>query len=499
MFMKFYLYTSFLTFYVVLSALTAPPKKHVVVVGGGFGGFGAAKALCESGCKVTLIDASDPTGRTPLTTKSGRPFEAGHKGFWRDYPNINDMLSQVGVQEQDVFTRYTNSSFYSPFGLEATAPLWSELPFGELPSPLGQVVASAQLFTRLPIPDRVSLVGLLYAMLDYDRDEETYAKYDRMTAHELFLRMGLSKRLVDDLITPTLLVGLFKPPEDLSAAIVMDLLYFYAFAHQTSFDVRWIKKQSILESIILPLFTKLERDYEFAVLTDTRVEGIRLDANNAVTGLSYSKYENSSIVKGSIEDIDACVLAVGSTGMRNILTGSPQLSKISPELSKAATLGSIACISVRIWLDKIVPTRTPANVFASFDELRGAGGTFFMLDQLQGMESLWKPDDEKKGSVVACDFYNSGALMGLTDEDIISILKDSLLSSAVPAFDGAKIVDSEVRRYPGAVSWFSPGSFKSRPPLQVPQVPNTCPSKLSQLNQRLKNPNFKGTQSRMCR
>ena len=32
-------------------------KKHVVVIGGGFGGFGAAKALAENGCKVTLVDA----------------------------------------------------------------------------------------------------------------------------------------------------------------------------------------------------------------------------------------------------------------------------------------------------------------------------------------------------------------------------------------------------------------------------------------------------------
>jgi len=31
----------------------------------------------------------------------------------------------------------------------------------------------------------------------------------------------------------------------------------------------------------------------------------------------------------------------------------------------------------------------------------------------------------------------------------------------------ATVVDSHVVRYPGAVTWFSPGSFKSRPPLQV--------------------------------
>ena len=128
---------------------------NVVVIGGGFGGWGAAKGLCENGCKVTLIDAAEPTGKEPVMTKSGRPFESGHKGFWRDYPNIYTMInSYLGLDENEIFTKWTNSSFYSPYGLEATAPLWSELPWGELPSPLGQVLASAQLFTRLPIADR---------------------------------------------------------------------------------------------------------------------------------------------------------------------------------------------------------------------------------------------------------------------------------------------------------------------------------------------------------
>ena len=50
---------------------------------------------------------------------------------------------------------------------------------------------------------------------------QVQAAYDRMSAHELFLRFGLSDRLVDDFIRPTLLVGLFKPPEELSALVVM--------------------------------------------------------------------------------------------------------------------------------------------------------------------------------------------------------------------------------------------------------------------------------------
>ena len=74
--------------------------------------------------------------------------------------------------------------------------------------------------------------------------------------------------------------------------------------------------------------------------------------------------------------------------------------------------------------------------------------------------------------MLACDFYNSGALNSLSDDDIVSLLKNSLLPSAVPEFNSANVVEFDVRRYPSAVSWFSPGSYRSRPPLQVATVKN---------------------------
>ena len=102
-----------------------------------------------------------------------------------------------------------------------------------------------------------------------------------------------------------------------------------------------------------------------------------------------------------------------------------------------------------------------------------------MLDQLQGpdyggsndaLTHLWG-GEEPQGSVVACDFYNAEGLIPLSDDDIVSMLMDELLPAAVPEFAGVKVVDSFVARYPGAVSWFSPGSFDKRPPLQT-TVPN---------------------------
>jgi len=459
-------------------------KKKYVIVGAGWSGWGAAKQLCQSGvnAEVILIDAlPDPTGVTPYLSKSNKPVEAGTRGFWMDYPNINALCDELNLDQDKIFTPFTNSSFYSPDGLEATAPVFSEVKlFGEnvpmLPSPIGQVIATFPLFERIPLKDRASMVGLLLATIDcLGGDEATKEAYDRMTAHELFIRFRLSKRLVDDFIQPTLLVGLFKPPEELSALVTMELLYYYALAHQDSFDVRWIRNTTVSESLIAPLSTNLLEKHDLQVLGGCRVNEISLSTSDnslkSATKLSYSKYENGKVEAGCIDEIDGIILSVGCKGMQGIISSSPDLSKLNV-FSNAASLKGIDVISTRIWLDLKIETRTPANVFSRFDSLRGAGGTFFMLDQLQeeNYESLWgqsgSEEIEKKGSVVACDFYNAGALINLPDEEIIQILMTELLPSAVPKFADAKVVDSWVGKYAGTVSWFSPGSYVLRPPLE---------------------------------
>jgi len=481
--------------------LTTPSKKYVII-GGGWGGWGAAKALCEAGlpADITLIDAlPDPTGATPYLSATGKPVEAGTRGFWKDYPNINKLCAQLGIDEDEVFTPFTNSSFYSPDGLEATAPVFSEATVGSilgdvplvgnvlknalggggngekedfpmLPSPLGQVIATIPYFERLPIADRASMVGLLLATIDcLAGDEKVQASYDRMTAHELFLKFRLSERLVEDFLKPTLLVGLFKPPEELSALVVMELLYYYALAHQDSFDVRWIKKGTVSDSLIQPLAERLVKEEygQLNVLGGCRVKEVSLekkeDGKMHASKLTY--FDTKSKQMETIENIDGIIMAVGNQGMNSIVTSSPDLAKF-PVFSKAASLKGIDVISCRLWFDRKVSTRSPANVFSRFDSLRGAGGTFFMLDQFQEDDPALWGDDEPQGSVVACDFYNAGGLMSLSDEDLVKILTDELLPSAVTKFADAKLVDSWVGKYPGVVSWFSPGSFDKRPPLE---------------------------------
>lgn len=75
------------------------------------------------------------------------------------------------------------------------------------------------------------MVGLLYVMLDLNCDEKMFEAYDRFIAYELFIRMGLSKRLVDDFICSMLFVGLFKLLEEFLVVVVMELLYYYVLVY----------------------------------------------------------------------------------------------------------------------------------------------------------------------------------------------------------------------------------------------------------------------------
>ena len=446
-------------------------SSHVVVIGAGWGGWGAAKALCQAGVRVTLVDGlADPSGSTPLTTASGKPFEAGTRGFWRDYPNINALTDELRLS--DVFTEFTSSAFWSPQGLEATAPVFGD---GlQLPSPLGQAFATISNFKRLPVADRLSIAGLLVAMLDLNRSVEVYERYDALDALSLFRQLQISERMIDEFLRPILLVGLFKPPEELSAAVTMELLYYYALAHQDSFDVRWIKSRSIGEQLLAPLSQRLCREHQLQLLGGTLAARLNVSSDNG----AIESVQTRSLATGEtglIDDVDAVVLAVGARGMGSLMAGSPQCAALAPELSRAGELGAIDVVSVRLWLDRTVPVADPANVLSRFEALRGAGGTFFMLDQLQRetLQELWG-DQPVQGSVIASDFYNASAIATLSDQAIVDCLMQDLLPMAQPAFRGAQVVDQEVRRYPGSVSLFSPGSFQQRPPLETSMATVVC-------------------------
>ncbi|KAK9843730.1 hypothetical protein WJX81_003891 [Elliptochloris bilobata] len=425
----------------------AGAAAQVVIVGGGWAGFGAAKHLAEQGYAVTLLDAAPEPGglASGFRTKDGRAYEAGIKGFWYEYHNIFALVRDLEIPWP--FTTWSRSGFWGPRGLAIEAPVFSELP--RLPTLLGQFWHTLPLFRNLSLADRATMLPLLYSIVDFDSSSETYERYDRMTARELFLQYGVSNALFEEFLKPLLLVGLFELPEHLSAAEMIGTLYFYTLAHQNNFDIAWCKG-SVSERLFAPLVARI-RAAGGEVLGGRLAVDVITGAGGAITGV----VSRGCAGEQTLHEADAVILAISIAGMQKLVAAAPALAAL-PELRATAALRSIDCLATRLWLDRRVTCRFPANVLSGLMSLEGAGGTWFHLNDLQ---------DEyvgAEGSVVAADFYRAGALLLLPDEEIVArVLRN--LQFCEPGFLGAQVVDSAVLRAPRAVTHFSPGSHALRP------------------------------------
>lgn len=414
-------------------------RPKVIIVGAGWAGLGAAYHLVQQGYDVTLLEAGGYPGGLVAgwKTAQGRSVEAGIHGFWYPYRNIFALVKQLGLTP---FTDWTRSSQYSPAGLEVESPIFQQEP--RLPTPLGTFLYTR--FKRLPLSDRLSALPLLYAVIDFDNSDAAWRRYDPVTARELFKQFGVSARLYKESFEPMLLVGLFAPGEQCSAAAALGMLYYFILAHQPDFDVVWCRG-TVGEQIFRPWVQRIEQAGG-RVLTQRRVTDVIIqppaggDGNPQVTG----------VVCGDERfDADAVIFAVGVTGMQKIVGNSSALRQF-PEFCNLMNLGAIDGLATRLWFDRKVSVPLPSNACFGFDAT--TGWTFFDLNALH---DEWK---HEPGSVVEADFYHANQLLPLDDAQIVAKVHQDL-ATCVPEFRHARVIDSSVVRLPKAVTHFSPGSY----------------------------------------
>lgn len=408
-------------------------KPKVVVVGAGWAGLGATYHLAKQGYDVTLLEAGAHPGGLVAgwQTEQGRPVEAGIHGFWYPYQNIFSLVDELDLQP---FTPFTRSAQYSPAGLEVESPIFQDMP--PLPTPLGTFLYTQ--FYRLPLSDRLSALPLLYAVLDFDNSHDAWTRYDPMTARELFKSFGVSKRLYKEAFEPMLLVGLFAPGEQCSAAAALGMLYYFILAHQPDFDVVWCRG-TVGEKIFRPWIEQIE------------TSGGQVLSNRRVTDIVSTGDTVSAVMCGNERfDTDAVIFSVGITGMKKIVEGSPALSS-REEFRNLRNLGGIDVLAIRLWFDRLVTVPRPSNACFGFDET--TGWTFFDLNALHDEYR------EVSGSVIEVDFYHANQLLPLSDEELVAIAHQRL-TQCIPGFQHAKVMDRSVIRLSQAVSHFSPGSYQ---------------------------------------
>ncbi|WP_035987493.1 FAD-dependent oxidoreductase [Leptolyngbya sp. KIOST-1] len=408
-------------------------QKRVVVVGAGWAGLGSAYHLARQGYAVTLLEAGAYPGGLVAgwQTPQGRAVEAGIHGFWYPYRNIFALTDHLGIQP---FTEWTRSAQYSPQGLEVESPLFQAQPY--LPTPLGTFLYTD--FKRLPLIDRLSALPLLQALIDFDNSDEAWQKYDRITARELFRQYGVSSRLYHESFEPMLLVGLFAPGEQCSAAAALGMLYYFILAHQPDFDVRWCRG-TVGAQIFRPWTEAIER-VGGTILANHRVSDVRVE-NNRVTAV---------VCGDGVFEADAVVFAVGISGLKKIVEQSAAL-RDRQEFRDIRNLGAIDVLAARLWLDRKVNIPRPSNACFGFHPT--TGWTFFDLNALHDEYR------DEPGTVVEADYYHANQLLPLDDDQVVAQVQQDL-AGCLPAFGEAKIIDHAVVRIPQGVTHFAPGSYR---------------------------------------
>ncbi len=414
--------------------------KKVVVVGAGWAGLGATHHLAKQGYDVTLLEAGSYPGGLVAgwKTEKGKSVEAGIHGFWYPYRNIFALINELNINP---FTTWTRSSQYSPAGLEVESPIFQDLP--KLPTPLGTFIYTQ--FKRLPLVDRLSALPLLYALIDFDNSDAAWRRYDYVTARELFKQFGVSARLFRESFEPMLLVGLFAPGEQCSAAATLGMLYYFILAHQPDFDVVWCRG-TVGEQIFRPWVEQIAK------------AGGKVLANKRVTDLVTDGNQVKSVVcSDEVFDTDAVVFSVGISGMKKIVSNSESL-QTREEFRNLKNLNAIDVLATRLWFDRKINIPRPSNACFGFDKT--TGWTFFDLNALHDEYR------DEPGTVVEVDFYHANQFIPLSNEEIISIVHNYLIT-CVPEFATAKVIDSSVIRLPQAVTHFSPGSYRHMLPAKT--------------------------------
>ncbi|WP_017306681.1 hydroxysqualene dehydroxylase [Spirulina subsalsa] len=411
-----------------------PESKRIIVVGAGWAGLSATYHLAQQGYQVTLLEAASQPGGLVAgwKTPGGRSVEGGIHGFWYPYRNIFQLVEHLKLNP---FTPFTRSAQYSPQGLEVESPIFQDEI--QLPAPLGTFLYPK--FKRLPLIDRLSALPLLHAVLDFDNSPTAWQRYDKMTARELFKQYGVSARLYREAFEPMLLVGLFAPGEQCSAAAALGMLYYFILAHQPNFDVVWCRG-TVGEMIFKPWVREIQK-LGGQVLTNQRVTDLMLNENGQV---------QSVICENDRFEGDAVVFALSVIGIKRIIARSKTLNQY-PEFRNLMNLNGIDVLATRLWFDQKVPIPLPSNACFGFDST--TGWTFFDLNTLH--------DDykEETGSVIEADFYHANQLLPMTDRQIVAKVYRDLLT-CIPQLKEAKIIDKSVIRVRQGVTHFSPGSYQ---------------------------------------
>ncbi|MCQ4206898.1 FAD-dependent oxidoreductase [Streptomyces longispororuber] len=422
-------------------ATGTPPST--AVVGGGIAGLAAAVALAERGVKVSLFEREATLGgrvagwSTQLADGSSVTMSRGFHAFFRQYYNLRSLLRRTDPRLE----RLTPLPDYPLWHANGMRDSFRHVPRTPPWSALGFAVRSPT-FSLGDLPRMNARAAL--ALLDV-RVPEVYDRLDSFSAHD-FLDAIRFPEAAHHLAFEVFSRSFFADPRRLSAAemVLMFHIYFLGSAEGLLFDVPNDPFPTALWDPLALYLEKLSAD---------------IHVSQPVDHITSSPDGGFTLTAGTdSEHYDACVLALDTTGLQQLLAGSPGLAAPSWYDRIARLKTAPPFLVSRLWLDRPVGAGR-----AGFLGTSGYGG----LDNVSVLER-WEHEAHNwsrrtGGSVVELHAY------AVADKADPTIEQDGLIDQlhrVYPEIRTARIIDAR-HEWRQDCPLFSVSGYQDRPTVRT--------------------------------
>lgn len=329
--------------------------RHVVVVGGGIAGLGAAVVLAERGVRVTLLESCDQLGGRVRAwpVGDGRTMSRGFHAFFRQYYTLRALLRRADptlahlVPVPDYPLRRSDGLTDSFAALPSTPPL-NLLAFVAR-SPTFPVSA----LPSVHVPSAMELVAASYP--------ESHERYDGESAQDFLDRLRFPEG-ARHLALEVFARSFFAHPTDFGAGELVGMFhtYFTGSSEGLLFDVPDDDYDTVLWA---PLGRHLE-----GLGAQVRT-GVTVDAVLAPGGR-----DEGWLVRAGTEDLraDAVVLAADPRATRELVSTLPADDPARRDWQRRARSGRDAPPFgvLRVWLDgTVAPEREAFLGTSGYDVL----------------------------------------------------------------------------------------------------------------------------------
>jgi isorenieratene synthase len=408
------------------------------VIGAGIAGLAAATALAERGVSVTLFERESylggRVGGWPARLQDGTrvTMSRGFHAFFRQYYNLRALLRRTdpGLERLVTLEDYPLRDAYGR--IDTFAGLPKAPPLNALAFAMRSPTFSVRDLFRLRAAKALPLAAVSVPDIYHELDHLDAARYlesinfptaARHLAFEVFSR------------------SFFADPAELSAAELATMfhLYFLGSSEGLVFDV---PSDSFPEALWNPLGA-----YLTARGTDIRVATAVATVSKDPSGGYVIHPENGPPVRA-----DAVVLALDTTGLRQLVVRSPDLGDARWRDDVAALRVAPPFLVRRLWLDR--PVSPARSAFLGTGGLRPLDN-ISVLNRYERDAAEWAA--RTGGSVVELHAY--AAKTG--DPAQLSKRVAELLHAIYPETDGGIVGDIAVWRQDCPL--FGLGDFARRP------------------------------------